>query len=178
MISKVSIPEALAVLADGNPDDPEIIESVCYTKLAEPYLVEKFERDTDYWSNYNVTPSWTYFGAHNGMFRQIPASHREECGSYDPRRRPWFVAASSGPKDLVLILDVSGSMSDYGRLRLMKDAATTGEVFVALATSKLLCKIIFLMPNASRNRFANKSSKLFLWPTEWLWSHFLQLHPF
>jgi len=123
--SEISIPASLALETGGNPSDPEIIESVCYTKLAEPYLVEKLERDTDFWANYNVTPSWTYFGAHNGMFRQIPASHREECGSYDPRRRPWFVAASSGPKDLVLILDVSGSMSDYGRLSIMKDAAIT-----------------------------------------------------
>mmetsp|Transcript_25508 Transcript_25508/g.51932 ORF Transcript_25508/g.51932 Transcript_25508/m.51932 type:complete len:162 (+) Transcript_25508:465-950(+) len=138
MISKVSIPEALAVRAYGNPEDLEIIESVCYTKLAEPYLVEKLERDTDFWANYNVTPSWTYFGAHNGMFRQIPASHREECGSYDPRRRPWFVAASSGPKDVVLILDVSGSMSDYGRLSIMKDAAITGEFDFALNTQSLL----------------------------------------
>mmetsp|Transcript_26399 Transcript_26399/g.54448 ORF Transcript_26399/g.54448 Transcript_26399/m.54448 type:complete len:718 (-) Transcript_26399:87-2240(-) len=123
--SEISIPASLALETGGNPSDPEIIESVCYTKLAEPYLVEKYEEDTKYWSKHDVTPSWTYFGAHNGMFRQIPASHREECGSYDPRRRPWFVAASSGPKDVVLILDVSGSMSDYGRLRLMKDAATT-----------------------------------------------------
>mmetsp|Transcript_15592 Transcript_15592/g.30897 ORF Transcript_15592/g.30897 Transcript_15592/m.30897 type:complete len:723 (+) Transcript_15592:115-2283(+) len=123
--SKVSIPEALATEAQGNPTDPEIIESVCYTRLAEPYLVTKFERDTYYWSQYNVSPSWSYFGAHNGMFRQIPATHREQCGSYDHRRRPWFVAASSGPKDLVLVLDISGSMNDYGRLNLMKEAAIT-----------------------------------------------------
>jgi len=58
------------------------------------------------------------------MFRMLPAS-REECYGYDPRRRPWFVAASSGPKDLVLVLDTSGSMNDYGRLDLLKEAAIT-----------------------------------------------------
>lgn len=57
----------------------------------------------------------------------LPAS-REECYGYDPRRRPWFVAASSGPKDLVLVLDTSGSMNDYGRLDLLKEAAITGEL--------------------------------------------------
>ena len=36
-----------------------------------------------------------------------------------------FVAASSGPKDVVLILDISGSMDQYGRLDLAKRAAIT-----------------------------------------------------
>lgn len=44
---------------------------------------------------------------------------------YDPRRRPWYVAASSGPKDVVLVLDVSGSMEDYGRIKLAKEASST-----------------------------------------------------
>lgn len=43
----------------------------------------------------------------------------------DPRIRPWYVAASSGPKDVVIVLDVSGSMSQYGRLDLAKEAAET-----------------------------------------------------
>jgi len=30
---------------------------------------------------------------------------------YDPRFRPWFVEASSGPKNVVLLIDVSGSMN-------------------------------------------------------------------
>jgi hypothetical protein len=51
----------------------------------------------------------------------------QECSSgestYDPRIRPWYVAASSGPKDVILILDTSGSMGSRGRLDLMKEAA-------------------------------------------------------
>lgn len=47
------------------------------------------------------------------------------CGADDPRIRPWYVAASSGPKDVVIVLDVSGSMSQYGRLDLAKEAAET-----------------------------------------------------
>ena len=49
----------------------------------------------------------------------------EQCGVYDPRRRPWFVAASSGPKDVVLVIDTSGSMNDYGRMAIAKEAAIT-----------------------------------------------------
>ncbi|KAL9179690.1 hypothetical protein ACHAXT_008980 [Thalassiosira profunda] len=121
----VSIPQALASGEDGNPTDPEVIETACYSNLAEPFLAAKYENDEEFWLRYNVQPSWTYFGAHNGLFRKIPATHREECGQYDPRSRPWFVAASSGPKDVVLAIDVSGSMNDYGRMDLAKEAAIT-----------------------------------------------------
>ena len=123
--SFVSIPSALAKGENGNPLDPELIETACYTRLAEDHMRTKYENDEIFWDSYNVQPSWTYFGAHNGLFRQLPASVQEECGNYDPRKRPWFVAASSGPKDVVIVLDVSGSMSDYGRLDLAKKAAIT-----------------------------------------------------
>ena len=88
-------------------------------------MVEKYKADEEYWGRYGVQPSETYFAAHNGLFRSIPAYHQEVCGAYDPRRRPYFVAASSGPKDVVLALDVSGSMEDYGRMDIAKEAAIT-----------------------------------------------------
>ena len=69
--------------------------------------------------------SQMYFGSSHGSFRIIPARHSEVCGQYDPRRRPWFVAASSGPKDVVLVIDVSGSMDDYARMKMAKEAAIT-----------------------------------------------------
>ena len=111
-VSTVSLPYALADAPLDNPSDPEIVESACYTRLAEPYMIDKYQSDEQYWAKYNVQPSWTYFGAHNGLFRKVPAIHQEVCGVYDPRRRPWFVAASSGPKDVVLVIDTSGSMKD------------------------------------------------------------------
>ena len=139
--SVVSIPEALAKGEHDNPTDPEIIETACYTLLAEDYMRQKYENDEIFWDSYNVQPSWTYFGAHNGLFRKLPANAQEECGNYDPRLRPWFVAASSGPKDVVIILDVSGSMSDHGRLDLAKEAAIT--VVETLTISDRVAVIIF-----------------------------------
>jgi Mg-chelatase subunit ChlD len=124
-ISTVSIPESLTGAPLDNPSDPEITETACYSHLAESFMVEKYKSDEEYWAKYDVQPSWTYFGAHNGLFRKIPAVHQEECGDFDPRRRPWFVAASSGPKDVVLVLDISGSMEDNGRMDTAKAAAIT-----------------------------------------------------
>jgi len=124
-ISTVSLPATLAQGSSRNPDDDEVIESACYSRLAEQYMMNKYKADEEYWAKYNVQPSWTYFGAHNGLFRKIPSTLQEECGQYDPRTRPWFVAASSGPKDVVLVIDVSGSMDDYRRIDLAKEAAIT-----------------------------------------------------
>ena len=44
-------------------------------------------------------------------------------GCSDPRFRNWYAEAASGPKDVVMILDTSGSMSKQGRFALMKRAA-------------------------------------------------------
>ena len=56
---------------------------------------------------------------HEGVLRDCPYGESE----YDPRIRPWYVAASSGPKDIILVLDTSGSMENADRMGIMKDAA-------------------------------------------------------
>ena len=43
--------------------------------------------------------------------------------SYDPRFRPWYSTAATNPKLLIVVIDVSGSMSISGRIDLAKDAA-------------------------------------------------------
>lgn len=44
------------------------------------------------------------------------------CVDYDPRFRPWYVSASSGGKNVILIIDVSGSM-EGSRIITAQDAA-------------------------------------------------------
>jgi len=109
----VRIPANLSGGSTGNPIDAQVIESVCYSRLAEPYMIETFKEGHQ-----------MYFASSTGAFRIIPARQSEKCGEYDPRFRPWFVAASSGPKDVVLVLDVSGDMSGR-RMDLAKNAAST-----------------------------------------------------
>eukprot|EP00210_Caulerpa_lentillifera_P005947 g5682.t1 len=68
-------------------------------------------------------PSWVYFGGVDGVMRIYPASPRQrgvqngddelgQCRSYDPRIRPWFIGASTRPKDIVFVIDSSSSMND------------------------------------------------------------------
>lgn len=118
-------PEVLQDL-DGNPLSSDVKEAFCYSHLFEDYMIKKYEVDKKYWSDFGVAPPAMFFGAENGMFRIYPArpSTDEKCGTFDTTRRPWYVAATAGPKDVIIILDMSGSMSERGRQDLMKAAAT------------------------------------------------------
>merc|ERR1719419_2098183 len=61
--------------------------------------------------------------------------------SYDPRFRPWYVSAASGSKDVVILLDVSGSMSMNGRMDLAKSAVIS--VLSTLGPSSLVSVVAF-----------------------------------
>ena len=121
-ITKVSIP--YSVTKSSQETIAKIIESACYSLLAEEYMVSKYKESEENTAKYNTQPLSFYFGGHDGLFRQVPALHQVQCGCYDPRRRPWFVAASSGPKIVVLVIDVSFSMKG-GRMRMAMEAADT-----------------------------------------------------
>jgi hypothetical protein len=125
-ITKISIPDS--VTKGYQETKAKIIESACYSRLAEEYMVRRYEFSRYIMEKYDTQPLSFYFGSHDGLFRQVPALHQVQCGCFDPRRRPWFVAASSGPKNIVLVMDVSGSMEDSkskGRMRMAKEAADT-----------------------------------------------------
>jgi Mg-chelatase subunit ChlD len=125
-ITKVSIP--YSVTKSKSEVIAKVVESACYSRLAEDFMVVRHETSKENMGKYKTKPLSFYFGGHDGLFRQVPALHQVQCGCYDPRRRPWFVAASSGPKNVVLVIDVSGSMDDIkgnGRMRMAKEAAVT-----------------------------------------------------
>ncbi|MHA2031577.1 MAG: VWA domain-containing protein, partial [Candidatus Kariarchaeaceae archaeon] len=52
---------------------------------------------------------WLYMGFEYGFHRSFPWHSYSK--SYDPRIRPWYVGAVTGAKDVVVILDTSGSMA-------------------------------------------------------------------
>lgn len=102
---------------DTDPDNlsPEIIESICTFKPLDESFAEAGPK---------VNFTWTYVGSTTGVMRTWPGRGRQRdleegegekflqsCRPYDPRIRPWYIAASSGPKDVVILLDTSGSMN-------------------------------------------------------------------
>ena len=57
-----------------------------------------------------------FFGHHaTGVWNVYPSYMQDRtatggCKAYDPRVRPWYVERASGPKDVILVIDQSGSM--------------------------------------------------------------------
>ena len=82
-------------------------------------------------NNLNKNPDlrWQYFGSQEGILSTYPAHKYTSCDSYDNRVRPWYVEGiAPEPKDIVLIIDKSGSMADIiGNKTLIQIAVSAAE---------------------------------------------------
>eukprot|EP00210_Caulerpa_lentillifera_P007424 g7095.t1 len=96
--------------------EPRLKEAICLYSNLEPKMKELIG-DND---------NFLYFSGVEGHQRIYPvlARHRglingdkelNGCVKYDPRLRPWFIAASTRPKDIVFVIDISKSMSKKPR---------------------------------------------------------------
>jgi hypothetical protein len=67
---------------------------------------------------------WLMWGDQkSGMWAGLPGIQWCPGSDWDPRFRPWYVSAVSGPKDVVIILDRSASMNAHNRKTLAISAA-------------------------------------------------------
>uniref|UniRef100_A0A3B3TTS3 Calcium channel, voltage dependent, alpha2/delta subunit 3 n=1 Tax=Poecilia latipinna TaxID=48699 RepID=A0A3B3TTS3_9TELE len=85
--------------------DPDIMNGVYWSEALNKVFVENFERDP--------TLIWQYFGSAKGFFRQYPGEikwNTDQSISFDCRNRKWYIQAATSPKDVVVLVDVSGSM--------------------------------------------------------------------
>ena len=71
------------------------------------------------------TIKWQYIGSEEGWFSTYPGNQDTACNTYDPRFRPWYAAAASVPKAVIVIVDTSGSMASEGRMAAAKIATNT-----------------------------------------------------
>ncbi|GBG27568.1 Inter-alpha-trypsin inhibitor heavy chain H2 [Hondaea fermentalgiana] len=86
------------------------------------YIASTYRRTAAKEYNDEGRIAYQYFGSQDtGAMVQWPAL--EFCSNdFDARQRPWYASAASGPKDIVIVIDVSGSM--YGsRIELARSAA-------------------------------------------------------
>ncbi|XP_055337137.1 uncharacterized protein LOC129587423 isoform X2 [Paramacrobiotus metropolitanus] len=83
-------------------DSEEIIDAVYYS--VELDGVFRQNRKSDQFIR------WQYFGTNVGLIRLYPGREWDMnfagfYNDYDPRIRPWYTAATSGPKDVLIVLD-------------------------------------------------------------------------
>ena len=92
-----------------------------------------------------------FYGSQEGVFRIFPARHWEDCERFDPRTRPWYVAASSGSKRVVLILDTSISTTN-NEFKTLQAAAKR-----VIETLTVLDRVAVIALNDISHVFANKT---------------------
>jgi len=110
-------------LAEGvSESDPRALSEICGTNSL---IYSHFQP----LANANPQAGMHFQGfQESGMYRIWPSVY--ECrtenvcsGCSDPRFRGWYASAASGPKDIILVLDDSGSMNLQGRLGKLQVAA-------------------------------------------------------
>ena len=141
-------------------DAPSVLNSV---KMTE-------KLDEVFGSNYEKDPSllWQYYGdAANGAFRSFPgkkwSTDAKGRDLYDCRQRNWFILASSSPKDLVIIIDKSGTMigNNFGIARvaalILIDTLQENDFFNVLTFNT---EVVYAFPNCKEQLMqATKENK-------------------
>eukprot|EP01080_Neovahlkampfia_damariscottae_P000057 gene57-4306_t len=127
--SKINLLRASVIFSPkSDKNDEELKEFLCSTVQINNVFTQNYAADNKV--------KWQYIGSEHGGALFWPA-HRWKyrldstsgcnqpgtCPDYDARFRPWYVSAASGPKKVVLLLDISGSMSNLGRIESAKSAA-------------------------------------------------------
>ncbi|XP_048355768.1 voltage-dependent calcium channel subunit alpha-2/delta-4 isoform X2 [Sphaerodactylus townsendi] len=100
--------------------DPDILNGVYMSEALNPIFVDNFERDP--------TLTWQYFGSSTGFFRLYPGikwvPDQNGVLSFDCRNRGWYIQAATSPKDIVIVVDISGSMKGL-RMTIAKHTIVT-----------------------------------------------------
>lgn len=89
---------------------------------------------------------WMYYGSREGTYLNYPGL--KTCDKYDNRYRPWYIGAATGAKSFILIIDISGSMKNYGKFEGLIEA--TKLVLDTLTNSDYVGLIFF---NSKANVF-------------------------
>uniref|UniRef100_A0A336LYX8 CSON005615 protein n=1 Tax=Culicoides sonorensis TaxID=179676 RepID=A0A336LYX8_CULSO len=100
---------SLLVPAGIDLTESEIEQAISWSSHLDPLFANNLERDP--------ALSWQYFGSSNGFLRRFPGTawpaegHIGKKDITDFRTEDWFIQAAASPKDVIILLDTSSSMS-------------------------------------------------------------------
>ncbi|XP_024912209.1 voltage-dependent calcium channel subunit alpha-2/delta-1 [Cynoglossus semilaevis] len=99
-----------------------ILNELNWTEALEDVFRKNREEDP--------TLLWQIFGSATGLARYYPASPWMDARKtpskidlYDVRRRPWYIQGAASPKDMLILVDASGSVSGL-TLKLIRTSVT------------------------------------------------------
>ncbi|XP_043644316.1 voltage-dependent calcium channel subunit alpha-2/delta-3 isoform X5 [Drosophila teissieri] len=98
---------------------PDVIKAIQWSENLDQIFRDNYKNDP--------TLSWQFFGSSTGFMRQFPASKWRKdvpVDLYDCRLRSWYMEAATSPKDIVILMDGSGSMLGQ-RLDIAKHVVKT-----------------------------------------------------
>uniref|UniRef100_A0A8C2H508 VWFA domain-containing protein n=1 Tax=Cyprinus carpio TaxID=7962 RepID=A0A8C2H508_CYPCA len=109
---------AVQIPTDIYKGAPVILNELNWTQTLERVFIENSRDDTSL--------LWQAFGSATGVTRYYPAAPwraPDKIDLYDVQRRPWYIQGASSPKDMVILVDVSCSVSGL-TLKLIKASVT------------------------------------------------------
>ncbi|XP_042147326.1 voltage-dependent calcium channel subunit alpha-2/delta-1 [Ixodes scapularis] len=87
-------------------EDAEVLNGLKWSQALDEAFRQNAGKDPDL--------LWQYFGSEVGYMRMFPANRWKVAPGkpdlFDVRMRPWFIDGSSSPKDVIVLMDTSGSM--------------------------------------------------------------------
>ncbi|RZB66645.1 voltage-dependent calcium channel subunit alpha-2/delta-3-like, partial [Asbolus verrucosus] len=92
--------------------DQDVLQGVRWSEALDMVFKSNWEQDK--------TLKFQYFASPYGYMRHFPAvkwSDERYAMTYDPRTRSWYTEAMTSPKDIIILLDRSGSV--YKRKRII-----------------------------------------------------------
>ncbi|KAK7793435.1 hypothetical protein R5R35_010056 [Gryllus longicercus] len=83
---------------------PHVIEAIQWSEQLDDVFLRNRRSDP--------LLSWQYFAGSSGFLRHYPAMKWNQYPDlYDCRTRPWYIAAATCSKDVVILMDTTGSMT-------------------------------------------------------------------
>ena len=102
---------------------------------------------------------YQYYGSDDGTYMGWPGVG--DCGtSYDPRFRDWYAGAAAGPKDVIIVIDTSGSMGSTNPVGISRMAIAREAALKVVGTLTSIDYATVIGFSSSSNKWTNQLQRM------------------